>query len=125
MSSPSPQGERMPASSPQRWHDRRLLPRRPSRAGVCSIVCSIVALLAGAPSARAAAPPADPLAGVARIVFLGDSITHSGQYVDEVEAELLLAYPGRRFEVISVGLSSETVSGLSEVGHAKGKFPRP
>ncbi|MFZ4636944.1 MAG: family 16 glycoside hydrolase, partial [Pirellulales bacterium] len=28
-------------------------------------------------------------------------------------------------DVINVGLSSETVSGLTEVGHAGGKFPRP
>jgi lysophospholipase L1-like esterase len=74
-------------------------------------------------SARAADP--DFLPGVTRIVFLGDSITYSGQYVDLFEAFLFTHFPQRVFEVIDCGLSSETVSGLSEVGHAGGKFPRP
>ena len=67
----------------------------------------------------------DLLPDVRRIVFLGDSITHSGQYVDGVEAYLFAAYPDRQWQVINVGLPSETVSGLSEEGHADGKFPRP
>ena len=86
----------------------------------------LVALLLGlclvAPS-RAA--EADFLPGVKRIVFLGDSITYSGQYVDDFETFLFLRFPDRKFEVINVGLPSETVSGLSEDGHAGGKFPRP
>ncbi len=65
------------------------------------------------------------LAGVRRIVFLGDSITHAGHYVDDFEAYLLTRFPDRTFEVINLGLPSETVSGLSEEGHAGGKFPRP
>ncbi len=65
------------------------------------------------------------LPGVHRIVFLGDSITQSGQYVDDFEAFLFTEFPARKFEVINVGLSSETVSGLSEPNHADGKFPRP
>lgn len=67
----------------------------------------------------------DFLPGVRRIVFLGDSITYSGQYVDYFEAYLFTHFPERHFEVINVGLPSETVSGLSEEGHAGGKFPRP
>jgi lysophospholipase L1-like esterase len=62
---------------------------------------------------------------VSRIVFLGDSITYGGQYVDDFELFLFCRFPGRRFEVLNVGLPSETVSGLSEEGHADGKFPRP
>ena len=62
---------------------------------------------------------------VHRIVFLGNSITYSGQYVTDVEAYLVAKYPNRKFEIINVGLPSETVSGLSEDGHAGGKFPRP
>ncbi|WOK07915.1 SGNH/GDSL hydrolase family protein [Imperialibacter roseus] len=62
---------------------------------------------------------------VQRIVFLGNSITYAGQYVSYIEACLRLAYPHRKFEVINVGLPSETVSGLSETNHADGKFPRP
>lgn len=65
------------------------------------------------------------LPGVRRIVFIGDSITYAGQYVDYFEAYLAVRFPERGFEVINVGLPSETVSGLSEPGHAGGKFPRP
>ena len=62
---------------------------------------------------------------VKKIVFLGNSITYSGQYVDYVESYLRLTYPDREWDFINVGLPSETVSGLSEDGHAGGKFPRP
>jgi len=65
------------------------------------------------------------LPGVKRLLFVGDSITHSGQYVDYFEAFLAVKFPDRKFEVINVGLPSETVSGLSEPGHAGGQFPRP
>jgi lysophospholipase L1-like esterase len=82
---------------------------------------------AGPPSAGTApaVAPADVLRGVRRVLVLGDSITYAGQYVDIVEAEALLADPASRIELINVGLPSETVSGLSEAGHAGGKFPRP
>src|SRR5215216_1992441 len=60
-----------------------------------------------------------------RILFLGDSITYSGEYVSYVEASLRTQFPEREFDIIDVGLPSETVSGLSEPGHAGGKFPRP
>ncbi|MCX6326487.1 MAG: SGNH/GDSL hydrolase family protein [Bacteroidia bacterium] len=62
---------------------------------------------------------------VKRILFLGNSITYSGQYVSYIEAYLTIRYPEKRFDFINVGLPSETVSGLSEPNHAKGKFPRP
>lgn len=65
------------------------------------------------------------LAAAKRIVFLGDSITYGGTYVDFVETVLRTRVPGWNGEIIALGLSSETVSGLSEVGHAGGKFPRP
>ncbi len=65
------------------------------------------------------------LPGVKRILFLGDSITHAGHYVDEFESFLATKFPDRKFEVIDCGLPSETVSGLSEAGHAGGSFPRP
>src|SRR5258708_40308174 len=67
----------------------------------------------------------DFLHGAKRILFLGDSITYGGQYVDRFETFLFTQYPGEKFEVINCGLPSETVSGLSEEGHAGGKFPRP
>lgn len=60
-----------------------------------------------------------------RILFLGNSITYGAHYVNYAIAYLYLNYPERDFEFINVGLPSETVSGLSEPGHADGKFPRP
>ena len=60
-----------------------------------------------------------------RIVFLGDSITHAGQYVAMFDAWLVKQKLESDPIVINVGLPSETVSGLSEDGHAGGKFPRP
>jgi lysophospholipase L1-like esterase len=76
--------------------------------------------------AAAAAPRADDfLPAVHRILFLGDSITYDGQYIDDIETTLRLHLPDRHFDIINCGLPSETVSGLSEPGHADGKFPRP
>ncbi len=68
-------------------------------------------------------PP--PLRGIHKIVFLGDSITYSGQYIEYVDAVLAARFPNQHFELINLGLPSETVSGLSEPGHAGGAFPRP
>jgi lysophospholipase L1-like esterase len=65
------------------------------------------------------------LAGAKRVLFLGDSITHSGQYVEFIEAYFVTRFPERQIEFMNVGLPSETVSGLSEPGHAGGQFPRP
>jgi lysophospholipase L1-like esterase len=62
---------------------------------------------------------------IRRIVFLGNSITWAGMYVNDVETYLRVQYPRWQFECINVGLSSETVSGLSEEGHAGGSFSRP
>jgi lysophospholipase L1-like esterase len=62
---------------------------------------------------------------VKRVLFVGNSITYAGEYVTNVEAYFVSHYPTLRVEFINVGLPSETVSGLSEPGHADGKFPRP
>lgn len=70
-------------------------------------------------------PARPPLAGVRRAVFLGDSITYAGRYIDDIEAFLRLNDPAFRCEFLNLGLPSETVSGLSEPGHADGRFPRP
>lgn len=67
---------------------------------------------------------AETLPDVKRILFLGDSITHDGKYIEYVET-VLIADTDKRYEILGLGLSSETVSGLSEDGHASGKFPRP
>jgi lysophospholipase L1-like esterase len=66
-----------------------------------------------------------PLEGVRRIVFLGDSITYVGDYINFTEALLRLSRPELKCEFLNLGLPSETVSGLSEPGHAGGQFPRP
>ncbi|HEY0053827.1 MAG TPA: GDSL-type esterase/lipase family protein [Pedobacter sp.] len=63
--------------------------------------------------------------GVKRILFLGNSITYSGEYITDIEAYFITHYPNQRYEFINAGLPSETVSGLSEPGHAGGAFPRP
>lgn len=65
------------------------------------------------------------LEGKSRILFLGDSITQAGHYVTHFDAWLVKRYPDRRYTVINAGVSSETISGLSEEGHAGGRFPRP
>ena len=72
----------------------------------------------------ACAQSAEALAGK-RIVVLGDSITQGGTYVSFMDYFLQKSRPQLRFEVYPLGLSSETLSGLSEAGHAGGKFPRP
>lgn len=68
-------------------------------------------------------PPA--VAAAKRLVILGDSITYGGTYVDFIETVIRTRVPEWRGEILNLGLSSETVSGLSEDGHAGGKFPRP
>jgi len=73
-------------------------------------------------SARADSP-ADVIRHAKRIVILGDSITYEGGWVTPLAA--WLEREGIHADVINMGLSSETVSGLSEEGHAGGKFPRP
>ncbi|PYJ01033.1 MAG: G-D-S-L family lipolytic protein, partial [Verrucomicrobia bacterium] len=65
------------------------------------------------------------LPGAKHVLFLGDSITYSGQYVESIEAYFTTRFPGRQIEFLNLGLPSETVSGLSEEGHAGGQFPRP
>lgn len=65
------------------------------------------------------------LEGKKTILILGDSITQAGDYVTAFDAWLVKKYPDKRFTVINAGVSSETISGLSEDNHAGGKFPRP
>jgi len=65
------------------------------------------------------------MAGEPRIAILGDSITYSGRWPTLVESALRTAPAFTEAEIVNFGLASETVSGLSEPGHAGGKFPRP
>ena len=60
-----------------------------------------------------------------RIAVLGDSITQGGGYVSFVSYYLDRLYPAKNFDIYSLGLSSETVSGLSEESHIKHGFARP
>ena len=60
-----------------------------------------------------------------RVVILGDSNTQAGGYVSFVTYYLEKLHPTKTFDVLGLGLASETLSGLSEDGHAGGRFPRP
>src|SRR5450631_4738517 len=57
-----------------------------------------------------------------RVVFLGDSNTYAGKFITYLDAYLCTRFPDKRFELINLGLPSETVSGLSEPAHP---YPRP
>jgi lysophospholipase L1-like esterase len=57
-----------------------------------------------------------------RVLILGNSITQNGLYVSMMEYWLRTQYPDQTFDLISVGLSSETVSCLTEPIHP---YPRP
>jgi len=85
----------------------------------------VSATMVSRPTVDAYAGPELLSTNVHRVVFLGDSITYSGQYVEYIEACFRSRYPSRRVEFINVGLPSETVSGLSEPEHIKYGFPRP
>lgn len=67
---------------------------------------------------------ADP-SGKKRIAILGDSITYAGNWVNEVENTLKADKKFAAYEMVNFGVPSETVAGLSEHGHAGGRFPRP
>ncbi|MCU0718638.1 MAG: SGNH/GDSL hydrolase family protein [Pirellula sp.] len=64
-----------------------------------------------------------PITG--KVLFLGDSITYAGEYVNLIETAWRMQSPNTPVDVLNLGLPSETVSGLSEPGHAGGAFPRP
>jgi len=87
-----------------------------------SILALTIAILGFAPHSHAG--EIDAVAGK-RTVFLGDSITQGGLYVSYTAYYLNRLFPQKDFDIIGLGLSSETLSGLSEEGHAGGKFPRP
>lgn len=96
------------------------------------LINSVVTLVAAAGIAQSPSVAAEPTAAhkahqlvaeADRIVVLGDSITYGGRWVALLDCWKETA--GLTGMVIDMGLSSETVSGLSEEGHAGGKFPRP
>ncbi len=57
-----------------------------------------------------------------KILFLGDSNTFSGLYITYVEGYLRTRFPDEPWELLNLGLPSETLSGLSEPDHP---YPRP
>lgn len=57
-----------------------------------------------------------------KVLFLGDSITHSGHYISFIETRLRQDNGNVIPKIINLGLPSETCSGLSEPDHP---FPRP
>jgi len=88
------------------------------------LAAPFVALACLLPAAAAdPASPGDLVRASTRIATLGDSITQDGRWVADLAA--WMEERGLTADVINVGLSSETVSGLTEVQHAGGKFPRP
>lgn len=100
------------------------------RYAMCLLVLSTLDVIAF-PSPRAEAQAASPfteesselwrqLVSQPRWVFLGDSNTYSGGYVAILDA--WLEKLDKRPELLNLGVSSETASGLSEVDHP---FKRP
>lgn len=69
--------------------------------------------------------PVELLRNSESILVLGDSITYSGQYVSYFATWAKVRHGIDPDRFANLGLPSETVSGLSEAGHAGGKFPRP
>ena len=86
---------------------------------------SVVLFFVGMTSCGAAevASPGDLVRAASRIAVLGDSITMDGRWVAYLVA--WMEEQGFTADVINVGLSSETTSGLTEVHHANVTFPRP
>lgn len=64
---------------------------------------------------------AEALAGH-RVMALGDSVTRDGRYLSFIEYYLQKQNPSLHFDIVNVGLASETTSGLTEEGHPG---PRP
>lgn len=84
----------------------------------CAI--AILVLLGLAPASRAASDFV--LKDARRILFLGDSNTFAGQFIVYVDSYLATRFPDKQYELINLGLPSETVTGLTEKDHP---FPRP
>ncbi len=97
------------------------------RASILSSACFYLTLIAcgGWSFATAAEKSASLPDNVKKVLFLGDSITQAGSYCVMMQTYFETRHPKREIEWINCGLSSETVSGLSEEGHAGGSFPRP
>jgi lysophospholipase L1-like esterase len=86
------------------------------------LLAMAAAILAGG-TAAAEPTPGEALRQARRVLVLGDSITYSGGWVAELAA--WMEEQGLTASLVNAALASETVSGLSEEGHAGGRFPRP
>ncbi len=95
--------------------------RRKARIGwtVGLVAASLAVLSAGSDAAE---EREFPFKKGERVVFLGDSITFAGRYVQYVDAYVQSRFPQRDVEILNLGLPSETVSGESEPDHP---YPRP
>ena len=89
-----------------------------SASALVLLTCTFGCVAAAEPT-----PARDQVLAAKRIVVLGDSITHAGGWLVPVVAWLEGA--GWTGDLVNMALPSETVSGLSEDGHAGGTFPRP
>lgn len=87
----------------------------------CFAVVAALALALAFPSTPECSGGDFPWNDGQRIVFIGDSITQAGVYVQDIEAYLYTRFPDRKYEILDLGLSAETASGLNEPGIA----PRP
>jgi len=102
------------------------VPSSPGRVLSSLVVAAAMAAVAPPLPAADPAPPVtarEALEKARRICVLGDSITFDGGWVAGLAA--WLEARGSTATVVNCGLPSETCSGLSEEGHAGGKFPRP
>ncbi|MHB8522649.1 MAG: GDSL-type esterase/lipase family protein [Limisphaerales bacterium] len=135
-------GQKLPFAVEETGHFQIFLPRRlgrvqlpapgtyslavrPQRKQAAAVMDLRQVRLVRVGSMTAASPAAKTFLEARRVVFLGDSITYGGEYVEFIETYLRTRFPDARVELINLGLPSETVSGLSEPGHAGGAFPRP
>jgi len=60
-----------------------------------------------------------------RVVFVGDSITYFGGFVDDIEACILTRDTNSAITILNLCQSAEVVAGLSEQGRAGEKYTRP
>ena len=135
-------GEKLPFVVEETGHFQNFVPRRigrvtlaaagkqtlaikPQRKQAAAVMDIRKVRLVPVTTAAVPSPAARAFVAAKRVVFLGDSITYAGEWVEFVETWLRLKFPDADMEIIDLGLPSETVSGLSEPGHAGGSFPRP
>lgn len=85
------------------------------------VFAALFAVTGCATPEKATAPQGTALANK-RVLWLGDSITQNGNFVTFVEYFLNKNFPKQNYDIISIGLSSETMSGLKESTRT---LPRP